>query len=61
MMHFKIIFILLVLGIQLISFFLASEKFIYSTKKKERVEYLIMLLSGLIGFIFLINTAVYII
>lgn len=61
MMHFKIIFILLVLGIELISFFLASEKFIYATKKKERVEYLIMLLAALTGFIVLINTAVYII
>ena len=61
MMHFKIIFILLVSAIELISFFLASEKFIYATKKKDKIEYLVMLLASLTAFVVIVNRAYYII
>lgn len=57
----KIIILIFVLALQLATFCLGAEKFIYATKLKDRLEYLIMVLSGIVGFVFLANPAMYVI
>lgn len=57
----KIIILIFVLALQLTTFCLGASKFIYATKLKDRIEYLIIALSGLVGFIFLTNPVMYLI
>lgn len=56
----KIISLIFVLALQLVTFCLGAEKFIYATEKKDRLEYLIMALSGIVGFVFLANPVMYV-
>ena len=56
----KIIILIFVLALQLATFCLSASKFIYATEKKDRLEYLIMALSGIIGFVFLANPVMYV-
>ena len=56
----KIIILIFVLALQLTTFCLSASKFIYATEKKDRLEYLIMALSGIIGFVFLANPVMYV-
>lgn len=57
----KISLLIIILAMQLATFCIGAEKFIYATELKDRVEYLIMALSGLVGFIFLTNPIMYVI
>ena len=56
----KIIILIFVLALQLATFCLSASKFIYATEKKDRLEYLIMALSGIVGFVFLANPVMYV-
>ena len=55
----KIIILIFVLALQLTTFCLSASKFIYSTKVKDRIEYLIIAIAGLTGFVFLANPVMY--
>ena len=44
--------------LQIITFCIAASKYIVSVNRKERIEYLIISLSGLIGFILFTNPVV---
>ena len=57
----KISLLIIILSMQLATFCIAAGKFIYATKLKDRLEYLIMAITGLVGFIFLTNPVMYVI
>lgn len=57
----KYLILLVVISLQLTTFCLAASKFILTNKRKEKLEYLIMALSGLVGFVFLANPVMYLI
>ena len=57
----KIIILIFVLALQLATFCLGASKFIYANKPKDRLEYLIMAIAGIVGFVFLANPVMYLI
>lgn len=56
----KISLLIIILAMQLATFCIGASKFIYATGKKDRLEYLIMALSGIVGFVFLTNPVMYV-
>ena len=54
----KYLILLVVISLQLTTFCLAASKFILTNKRKEKLEFLIISLSGLIGFILSTNPVV---
>lgn len=58
-MHFiKYLIIGAVATLQIATFCIVVSKYIDSSKRKDRIEYLLMALSGLIGFILFSNPVV---
>ncbi|WP_338627659.1 hypothetical protein QJR52_07180 [Clostridium baratii] len=58
MYFIKYLIIGAVVTLQTITFCIAASKYIVSTNRKERIEYLVISLSGLIGFILFTNPVV---
>lgn len=58
MYFIKYLIIGAVVTLQIITFCIAASKYILSNNRKERIEYLIISLSGLIGFILFTNPIV---
>lgn len=54
----KYLIISIIALLQIITFCIAASKYITSVNRKERIEYLIISLSGLIGFILFTNPVV---
>ena len=57
----KYLILLVVISLQLTTFCLSASKFILTNKRKEKLEFLIMALSGLVGFILFTNPVMYLI
>ena len=54
----KYLIISIITLLQIITFCIASSKYIASNNKRDKIEYLIISLSGLIGFILVTNPVV---
>lgn len=57
----KYLVLLIVCALQITTFSIAAEKFITTNNKKEKIKYLIITITGLSGFIFLTNLAIFLI
>lgn len=54
----KYLIISIIALLQIITFCIAASKYIVSNNKRDKIEYLIIALSGLIGFILFTNPVV---
>ena len=55
----KYLIISIIALLQIITFCIAASKYIVSNNKRDKIEYLIISLSGLIGFILFTNPVMY--